>query len=66
MSLIAILEDLQALPGSRLKRVDCRDCGHTLSAVSVLALGEAVADHEAIHGKAIALDRDTGEFLTKT
>lgn len=57
---------LNAEPGSRLQRVQCRDCGLTLSAVSALALGDAVADHEATHGVHLHCDHASGELLVKT
>lgn len=37
-----------------------------MSAVSALALGDAVADHESMHGAHIYCDHNSGEFLSKT
>lgn len=38
------------------KRVQCRVCGLTLSAVSLYALGQAVVDHEnGAHGTQLVL-----------
>lgn len=63
---MSLIDELSAPSGSRLLRVSCKQCGRTLSAVSLLALGDAVADHEALHGKHLVLDHETGELVSLT